>query len=125
MIGNSIQDYVLIRLCIFGFRLIAPLSFTYVAASWYTGHWIFTPWLGYYTLVEISFYLFVYLPRTWLLQKVSFTSCMKAVGIYVRELGDCFSPEAPQMRIFDSSSHTSSKALQGYQVSYCHRMSSI
>ena len=71
MIGRSYPEYIFIRICIFGLRLIAPLSIAYVVASWYSGNWLFHTYLGYYALLEAAFYLCVYLPRSWHLQKVS------------------------------------------------------
>ncbi|GJE96956.1 alpha/beta hydrolase [Phanerochaete sordida] len=69
MIGHSFPEYVFIRLCIVCLRLIAPLSITYVAACIYSGRWLYSPWIGYAACVEASFYLFVYLPRSYWLQK--------------------------------------------------------
>ena len=71
MIGHSLPELVFIRICIFGLRLIAPLSIAYVVASWWRGAWIVSRWLGYYAVVEAVFYLFVYVPRSRHLQKVS------------------------------------------------------
>ncbi|KAI0341006.1 alpha/beta-hydrolase [Trametopsis cervina] len=68
MIGHSLPEYVFIRLCITGLRLIALLSIVYLCASWYLGDWLCSRWLGYYALVEAVFYLGVYLPRSHLLQ---------------------------------------------------------
>ncbi|KAI0926716.1 hypothetical protein AcV5_007432 [Taiwanofungus camphoratus] len=50
-------------------RLVAPLSIGYILASWYTGRFLYSPWLGAYAVAEAVFYLFVYLPRSRLLQK--------------------------------------------------------
>lgn len=75
MLGRSYPEYILIRTCIFGFRLIAPLSIAYVVASWYSGKWLLHAYLGYYASLEAIFYLCVYLPRSWLLQEVSITQC--------------------------------------------------
>ena len=71
MIGHSLPEFVFIRLSIAALRLIAPLSIAYLAASWYTGRWFYSCWLGYYALAESLFYLAVYLPRTRVLQHVS------------------------------------------------------
>ena len=71
MIGQSLPEYIFIRCCIFCLRLIAPLSIAYVAASHYTGDWIYSRWLGYYAYIEALFYVLVYLPRSYWLQKVS------------------------------------------------------
>ncbi|KAI0743297.1 hypothetical protein BC629DRAFT_217644 [Irpex lacteus] len=69
MIGHSLPEYIFIRTSIFALRLIAPLSITYLCASWYSDSWVYSPWLGYYALVEATFYLGVYLPRSYLLQQ--------------------------------------------------------
>ena len=71
MIGHSIPEYIFIRICIAGLRLVAPLSILYVVTSLYVGRWLFTRWLGYYAVVEALFYLLVYLPRDRYLQRVS------------------------------------------------------
>ncbi|KAH9931897.1 uncharacterized protein B0H18DRAFT_988515, partial [Fomitopsis serialis] len=71
MIGNSVPEYIFIRTSIAGLRLIAPLSFVYIFASWREGRFLYSPWLGAYALVEVCFYLFVYLPRSFLLQKAA------------------------------------------------------
>jgi hypothetical protein len=73
MIGNSWPEYVFIRISITGLRLIAPLSITYLAASYKAGVFLWSPLIGAYALVEASFYLFVYLPRRFYLQQVSFS----------------------------------------------------
>lgn len=73
MIGNSWLDYVLIRISILALRLIAPLSIIYLAASYYTSTFLWSPLLGAYALVEAAFYLFVYLPRSFYLQQVRFS----------------------------------------------------
>ena len=74
MIGHSTHEYIFIRICIFGLRLLAPLSILYVAASLYDRRWIVHPGIGYYALLESAFYLLVYLPRSKSLQKVSQTA---------------------------------------------------
>ena len=71
MIGHSLPEYIFIRSCIFGLRLVAPLSITYVAASWYSGQWVWSGPLKYYVLLEAAFYLFVYIPRHRYMQKVA------------------------------------------------------
>jgi hypothetical protein len=70
MINRSI-DYILIRTTIFGFRLIAPASHLYLAASFHRQKFLISPWLGLYALAEAAFYLFIYLPRNHQLQKVT------------------------------------------------------
>lgn len=72
MIGNSILDYVLIRTCIAGFRLVAPLGALHAVASIYLGHAVISKYLLYYTLLETFFFFGVYLPRKWSLQTVRF-----------------------------------------------------
>ena len=72
MIGNSWPEYVIIRISIIGLRLIAPLSIIYLAASYNAAAFLWSPFLGAYALVEAAFYLFVYLPRSFHLQQVSF-----------------------------------------------------
>lgn len=71
MIGDSLPEYVFIRLSILGLRLVAPLSIAYLSYSAYRGHLLFSPWLGLYAAAEASFYLLVFLPRSRFLQKVS------------------------------------------------------
>lgn len=71
MITNSFPEYVFIRTCIAGLRAIAPLSFIYILACWYEHRFFYSRWLGLYALAEACFYLLVYLPRSFLLQKVS------------------------------------------------------
>ncbi|KZT00054.1 uncharacterized protein LAESUDRAFT_739760 [Laetiporus sulphureus 93-53] len=69
MIGNSLLEYIEIRTCITCLRLVAPLSIVYTLASWHSGGFLCSRWLGIYALAEASFCLFVYLPRSWLMQK--------------------------------------------------------
>ena len=71
MISNSFPEYIFIRICIIALRAIAPLSLIYTVASWYEGRLLHSRWLGLYALAEACFYLLVYLPRSFLLQKVS------------------------------------------------------
>ncbi|EKM52202.1 uncharacterized protein PHACADRAFT_148672 [Phanerochaete carnosa HHB-10118-sp] len=71
MIGHSIPEYIFIRLCIVCLRLVAPLSIAYVAASCYTGRWVYSYWLSNYACTEAFFYLFVYVPRGYWLQKTA------------------------------------------------------
>jgi len=74
MIGNSWPEYAFIRISILALRLIAPLSIIYLAASYHAAAFLWSPFLGAYALVEAAFYLFVYLPRSFYLQHVSFPS---------------------------------------------------
>lgn len=69
MIGHSIPEYIFIRIAIFALRSVAPLSFLYLGTSLLLGQWLYTAWLGIYASLEAAFYLFVYLPRTYALQK--------------------------------------------------------
>ena len=78
MIGRSLGEYVFIRLAILGLRLITPLSITYLAASWYYGCALLSPWLVTYTALETFFYLLVVTPRRRVLQKVRVTCSYRA-----------------------------------------------
>jgi hypothetical protein len=71
MIGNSWPEYVLIRISLLALRLIAPLSIIYLALSFHASAFLWSPFLGVYAIVEAAFYLFVYLPRSFYLQRVS------------------------------------------------------
>lgn len=71
MIGTSLPEYVFIRTSIAILQLVTPCSFIYVAyfaAAQPTTRWQAS--LGVYAVVEILFYILVYLPRRYLLQKV-------------------------------------------------------
>jgi hypothetical protein len=70
MIGQSWPEYVFIRLSITGLRLVAPLSIIYLSASWSVGTFLWSPFLGAYALIEAPFFLLVYLPRYYRLQRV-------------------------------------------------------
>lgn len=72
MIGHSWPEYVFIRAAILALRLIAPLSVIYLAASYHAGAFLFSPFLGIYALVEAAFFLLVYWPRSFYLQRVRF-----------------------------------------------------
>jgi hypothetical protein len=69
MIGNSFIEYLAIRTCILGFRLIAPLSLGYgacrLARPNCPGHLAMDIWAA----AEVSFYLFAYLPLKHISQK--------------------------------------------------------
>ncbi|KAI0703756.1 Alpha/Beta hydrolase protein [Cytidiella melzeri] len=71
MIGHSLPEYVLIRFLIMVLRLIAPLSGMYLCASRHLGYWLWSRWIGYYTIAEVAFYLGVYLPRSYLMQQAA------------------------------------------------------
>jgi hypothetical protein len=70
MIGDNWPAYVFIRVAILAFRLITPLSITYLAASYHAGAFRWSPFAGVYAIVEAVFFLFVYLPRSFYLQQV-------------------------------------------------------
>lgn len=70
MIGQSWPAYVFIRIAILAFRLIAPLSIIYLAASYHVNAFLWSPFLGVYAIIEAAFYLLVYLPRSFYLQRV-------------------------------------------------------
>ena len=70
MIGRSRPAYVFIRISILTFRLIAPLSTIYLAASYHANAFLWSPFLGVYAITEASFYFLVYLPRSFYLQQV-------------------------------------------------------
>lgn len=73
MIGTSLPEYVFIRTSITLLRLVAPISFIYVA--YFLAAWPATRWqalLGGYAVVEVLFYTLVYLPRRFSLQTVRF-----------------------------------------------------
>lgn len=74
MISNSFPEYVFIRMCIAALRAIAPLSLVYTLASWYEARFPYSRSLGLYALAEACFYVFVYLPRSFYLQKASLSS---------------------------------------------------
>jgi hypothetical protein len=70
MIGTSVSEYVFIRVSITALRLVAPLSFIYLATVFWTGTFIPSSWIGWYALGEYAFFTLVYLPRRRALQKV-------------------------------------------------------
>ncbi|KAI0658762.1 hypothetical protein C8Q70DRAFT_916607 [Cubamyces menziesii] len=74
MIGDSFPEYVFIRFSVLCLRSIAPLSIFYIILSWYQHRLLYSWWLGLYATAEAAFYLFVYLPRSRLLQKVRWSS---------------------------------------------------
>ncbi|KAF8259394.1 Alpha/Beta hydrolase protein [Lactarius quietus] len=69
MIGQTWPEYIFIRASIFGLRLVAPLSIVYLAASWRAHTFLWSPVLGVYALIEAPFFLLVYLPRQYRLQR--------------------------------------------------------
>lgn len=71
MIGNSFIEYIFIRVCITGLRLVAPTSILYLGISAWKGSFLLSKWLGLIAIAEAGFYLAVYLPRKKVLQAVS------------------------------------------------------
>lgn len=69
MIGNSLVDYISIRLSITALRLIAPTSIVYLVFSFFRPEYFAIP-IGVVAVPEALFYLFVYLPRRGRLQAV-------------------------------------------------------
>ncbi|KAF8967368.1 hypothetical protein BDZ97DRAFT_1804713 [Flammula alnicola] len=62
MIGNSLLDYVKIRLGIGALRVVAPASVAYLVCCALKPDWFNLP-LALVATAEAAFYLFVYLPR--------------------------------------------------------------
>ncbi|KAF8811418.1 hypothetical protein BYT27DRAFT_7336185 [Phlegmacium glaucopus] len=62
MIGNSLVDYINIRLSITALRLVAPTSIIYLVFSFFRPECFVIP-IGVVAAAEASFYLLVYLPR--------------------------------------------------------------
>lgn len=71
MIGKGIKDYIMIQTAIFTLRLVAPASLVYLAMSLYQLEFVLSIWFGFYALAEAAFYLLIYLPRNYLMQKAS------------------------------------------------------
>lgn len=69
MIGNSIPQYILIRVCIFALRLVTPLSVFFVSFS-LAEHptTAFGRFLLTWSLIETLFWVLVYIPRKRALQ---------------------------------------------------------
>ncbi|OJA13591.1 hypothetical protein AZE42_02725 [Rhizopogon vesiculosus] len=70
MLGTSLPEYAFIRTSITLLQLIAPFSFicvAYLIAAPPATTW--QAWLGAYAVVEVLFYVLIYLPRRSLLQK--------------------------------------------------------
>lgn len=70
MIDNDLPSYIFIRLSIAGVRLITPLSIGSLLSSVYCGRLVLPLPLTLYAICESAFYLGVYLPRSWRLQRV-------------------------------------------------------
>ena len=83
MIGKSIQDYIQIRAAILGFRVVAPISLIYLAASVAQGKLFGSTWLALYAMVEAAFYLVVYVPRQRRMQKVNSQTLSLLYRIYL------------------------------------------
>lgn len=70
MIGTTLVELVFIRVSITSLRLVAPLSFVYLAAETWRGKLVLASPFTVYALLELSFFTLVYLPRKRLIQKV-------------------------------------------------------
>jgi len=71
MIGTTLVELVGIRISIALLRLVAPLSFIYLAAEYWRGTLDFASPLALYALLELAFFALIYFPRKGRLQKVS------------------------------------------------------
>ena len=73
MIGDSLPEYIFIRLCIHFLHHIAPLSILYCVISLFLKPDVYRlPWLlEMCTLAEALFYIIVYLPRRHILQRAA------------------------------------------------------
>ena len=73
MLGTSKLDYLFIRACIVFLRYIAPLSAVYCVATLVLRPSTYRiPWpLEIWAVAETLFYIFVYLPSSFLLQRVA------------------------------------------------------
>ena len=70
MIGTSISEYVFIRVCIAGLRVITPLSILYCICLPVISRRSRLPlWIGVWPIAETVFFLLFYLPRRWILQR--------------------------------------------------------
>lgn len=71
MIGNSWWDYVFIRCCISFLHFIAPASAFYCAATLIVRPWAYRIPMAIeiWAMAETFFFLFVYLPRSYILQR--------------------------------------------------------
>jgi hypothetical protein len=72
MIGTSTPEYVFIRACIAGLRLITPLSILYcvcLPAIAIPSRSRIPLWISIWPIAETAFYLLFYLPRRWILQR--------------------------------------------------------
>lgn len=68
MIGTSTVEYVFIRTCIVGIRVITPLSILYCVSLPFLD--VRPPLLvSAWPIAETAFYFLVYLPRKWILQR--------------------------------------------------------
>jgi hypothetical protein len=77
MIGNSLVNYITIRVSITLLRLIAPTSIVYLTLSFFRPKYFVVP-IGVVAVAEASFYLLVYLPRRRRLQVVRLFSLKHA-----------------------------------------------
>ncbi|KAI0063410.1 hypothetical protein BV25DRAFT_1990788 [Artomyces pyxidatus] len=71
MLGQSLPEYIFIRISIAGLRLIAPASIAYLASSWYAGEFLWSRTLGVYAVVEALFCFLVYFPRRVRMQQMA------------------------------------------------------
>jgi len=71
MIEDGVLSLIFVRLFIVAVRAVAPLSAAYLALAWANHEWASLPIITW-AFLEVSFYLFVYLPRFHQLQEVRF-----------------------------------------------------
>jgi len=71
MIEDGVVSLIFIRFVIVAVRAVAPLCAAYLALAYTYHEWASLPLIAY-ALLELSFYLFVYLPRSHQLQEVPF-----------------------------------------------------
>ena len=70
MIGTTVVELIFIRIAITLLRLVAPLSLIYLAAEFWRGTLNLASPLASYAVLELAFFVLVYLPRKGRLQKV-------------------------------------------------------
>jgi hypothetical protein len=70
MIGTSISEYVFIRVCIAGLRVLTPLCILYcICLPVKPSRLRLLLWIGVWPFAETAFYFLFYLPRRWILQR--------------------------------------------------------
>ncbi|KAJ3823628.1 hypothetical protein F5880DRAFT_498512 [Lentinula raphanica] len=78
MLGRTIHEHIFILISIALLRLVAPASFLYLFLCLYTRslaiNHLAHPWIFPIALLEVSFYLLVYIPRKGVLQKATYTA---------------------------------------------------